>query len=468
MLFFHQKILKIIVLSILLCFFLVSPKNVMSLETREIGTVIVDRLNMRIGAGTGFSVMKALKKGAQIKVLHHQKGWLKILHDGDVGYISDQRQYVKLYTIHSVSDGSKSDLDIARAKAKDINQRISEQTSELYSYTRQEKDVIRQLQKTDLTLNTVRRRAVAIKSELAIVSDKISGTRQTVNHAENAINAGKGYAVKRLVSLYKLNMLGEMNLLASSTSLYDLLKRRAALEEILKYDYQIIESLVEKKNRLTGLLDGLNNQKAKKKVLERDYQATINNLGKEKAKRKQILSELKRKKANSLTTIKYLKQASIKLDSTINALRRGGETKENKSLKAFSAFQGLLKMPVEGKIILKYGKYIEPRSGVAGFRKGIEIKSGRGTPIRAVFSGETIYSSWLNGYGNVVIVAHGENFHTVYAHAEEFFRSKGEHVETGEVIGTVGDSGSMSGTSLYFEVRHHGNCVDPLDWINNS
>ena len=88
--------------------------------------------------------------------------------------------------------------------------------------------------------------------------------------------------------------------------------------------------------------------------------------------------------------------------------------------------------------------------------------------MRAVFSGETIYSSWLNGYGNVVIVAHGENFHTVYAHAEELFRSKGEHVETGEVIGTVGDSGSMSGTSLYFEVRHHGNCVDPLDWVNNS
>ena len=446
---------------------MVLPKNVLSLETREIGNVIVDRLNMRIGAGTGYSVMKELKKGDRIQVLHHEKNWLKILHNDDVGYISAQRQYVKLYTVHSLSDGNKTDLDIAKAKARDINQKINEQTSELYSYNRQEKDVIRQLQKTDLTLNNVRHRAVAIKSELAIISDKINGMQQTVKNAESEINAGKGYAVKRLVSLYKLNMLGEMNLLASSSSLYDLLKRKAAIEEVLKYDFHIIEALVKKKNRLTELLDRLNNQKTEKKTLERDYQATINNLNKEKAKRKQILSELKRKKANSLATIKYLKQASMKLDSTINALQRG-ETKKNKNLKAFSAFQGLLKMPVKGKIISKYGKYIEPRSGIAGFRKGIEIKSRRGTPIRAVFSGETIYSSWLKGYGNVVIIAHGENFYTVYAHAEELFRSKGEHVETGEVIGTVGDSGSIGGTSLYFEVRHHGDCINPLDWINNS
>jgi len=466
-LFFHQKILKIIIFSACLCFFLVLPKNVLCLETKEIGTVIVDRLNMRIGAGTGFSVMKELKEGERIQVLHHEKGWLKILHNDDVGYIADQRQYVKLYTIHSLRDVDKTDLDIARAKAKNIKQKISAQTSELYSYNKQEKDVIRQLQKTDLTLNTVRQRALKIKSELAIVSDKITDMQQTVKHAESEIDAGKGYAVNRMVSLYKLNMLGEMNLLASSSSLYDLLKQKAALEEILKYDYQMIEALVNKKNRLTGLLDQLNNQKAEKKSLEKDYQATINNLGKEKAKRKQILSEIKKKKANRLAAIKYLKQASIKLDSTINSLRRG-ETKENKNLKEFSAFQGLLKMPVEGKIISKYGKYIEPRSGIAGFRKGIEIKSRRGTPIRAVFSGETIYSSWLKGYGNVVIIAHGENFYTVYAHAEELFRSKEEHVETGEVIGTVGDSGSMSGPSLYFEVRHHGDCIDPLDWINNS
>jgi len=141
---------------------------------------------------------------------------------------------------------------------------------------------------------------------------------------------------------------------------------------------------------------------------------------------------------------------------------------EQEGISNFSAYQGLLKMPVDGNVISKYGKYIEPHSGAPNFRNGIEIKSRPGTPIRAVFSGQTIFSSWLKGYGNVIIIAHGKNYHTVYAHAEELFRSKGEKVKVGEVIATVGDTGAMTGPTLYFEIRHQGNPIDPLEWINNS
>ena len=134
----------------------------------------------------------------------------------------------------------------------------------------------------------------------------------------------------------------------------------------------------------------------------------------------------------------------------------------------FSAHRGLLKMPVSGNVVSKFGKYIEPNSGAVNFRNGVEIKTQQGTPIRAVFSGQTIFSSWLKGYGNVIIIAHGEHFHTVYAHVEEVFSAKGKQVEAGEVIATVGDSGSMIGPSLYFEIRHRGSPVDPLVWVNKS
>jgi septal ring factor EnvC (AmiA/AmiB activator) len=125
-------------------------------------------------------------------------------------------------------------------------------------------------------------------------------------------------------------------------------------------------------------------------------------------------------------------------------------------------------MPVEGTISANYGKYIEPHSGAANFRSGIEIKTHRGAPIRAVFSGKAVFSDWLKGYGNVVILAHGNGYHSVYAHAEELFLSRGEPVKRGDVIATVGDTGSLSGTALYFEIRHHGNPVNPMEWIDNS
>jgi septal ring factor EnvC (AmiA/AmiB activator) len=68
----------------------------------------------------------------------------------------------------------------------------------------------------------------------------------------------------------------------------------------------------------------------------------------------------------------------------------------------------------------------------------------------------------------MVIIDHGTNYHTVYAHVEEIFKTTGNIVETGEVIATVGDTGSMSGTRLQFEIRHHGKPLDPLDWLKRG
>jgi len=66
----------------------------------------------------------------------------------------------------------------------------------------------------------------------------------------------------------------------------------------------------------------------------------------------------------------------------------------------------------------------------------------------------------------MIIIDHGRNFHTVYAHVEDIFKAKGDTVETGEVIATVGDTGSISGPQLHFEVRHHGKPLNPLIWLN--
>jgi len=443
------------------------PFSAFGFETREVGVVSVELLNMRLGAGIRHPVVKVLKKNDQVKVLSYEKGWLQVLHEGDVGYISDRHDLVKIYTIQSISNGKQSDLDVETARAKKINQKISNQKEEVSEYTRQEKKIINKLNKIELDLNITRKKAAALKSELKTAYQQIAEIEKKVDKSRKTIDKTSRYAVDRLVTLYKLNRLGETNLLASATSLQDLLKRKAALERVLKYDHGVIEKLVLEKSHLASQLEELNQQKNKKSELRNELQYTVIKLSKDKKRREELLAEVKKKKTNRLATIKYLKKASIELDKTINALRKGEEY-ANKNISDFSAYQGLLKLPVNGRIISEYGNYIEPASGANNFRSGIEIQSKQGTPIRAVFSGQTIYSSWLKGYGNVIIISHGGSFHTVYAHAEELFRQKGEQVKTGEVIATVGNSGSMSGPSLYFEIRHKGNPVDPLEWVNKS
>jgi septal ring factor EnvC (AmiA/AmiB activator) len=79
-----------------------------------------------------------------------------------------------------------------------------------------------------------------------------------------------------------------------------------------------------------------------------------------------------------------------------------------------------------------------------------------------------IFSGWFNGYGNMVIIDHGESYSTVYAHAHELFKKLGDMVDTHEVIATVGETGSMAGSKLYFEMRHRGKPVDPLRWMKQG
>ena len=187
--------------------------------------------------------------------------------------------------------------------------------------------------------------------------------------------------------------------------------------------------------------------------------------------RTKLLADIRSQKALELAAIDALTQAANELDRKINSLNtkmNGAYHNENISPMPFSDHKGLLIMPVNGKIINFFGPYKNQRYNITNFRSGIDIKAENGEPIRSVFQGKVLYSSWFKGYGNMIIVDHGKNYYTVYAHLEEAFKVKGDMVETGEVIATVGDTGSMTGAKLYFEVRHHGKPVNPLAWLKKG
>jgi septal ring factor EnvC (AmiA/AmiB activator) len=141
---------------------------------------------------------------------------------------------------------------------------------------------------------------------------------------------------------------------------------------------------------------------------------------------------------------------------------------KNRTFPSFSESKGLLKMPVEGKILFFFGPYRHPDYKVTNFHGGIDIQADRGDPVICVWPGEVVFSDWFRGYGNLIIVNHGDNYHTLYAHLEDRFKIKGDLVEAGEVIATTGDSGTASDTGLHFQVRHHGKALDPLEWINRG
>ena len=180
---------------------------------------------------------------------------------------------------------------------------------------------------------------------------------------------------------------------------------------------------------------------------------------------------MRKEKSAQLLAIESLKEAALNLDHKINNLSTqlaALDPNQYSGREPFQAYKGLLKMPVKGKIISLFGKFKNTQFNTLNFRSGIEIQTERGEPIQAVYAGKILYADWFKGYGNMIIIDHGENYYTVYAHIEEAFKTAGDVVEAGEVMATVGDTGSITGPKLYFEVRHHGKPLDPMQWLEKS
>ena len=129
---------------------------------------------------------------------------------------------------------------------------------------------------------------------------------------------------------------------------------------------------------------------------------------------------------------------------------------------AFAASRGKGRLPVKGELAATFGM---KRTDGPNW-KGIFIKASEGSEVHAAGAGEVIFSDWMRGFGNLLIVDHGGQYLSIYGNNQSLLKRPGDRVKTGDVIATVGNSGGNEQSGLYFELRHQGRAIDPLSWIN--
>ncbi|HXM82852.1 MAG TPA: peptidoglycan DD-metalloendopeptidase family protein [Burkholderiales bacterium] len=129
---------------------------------------------------------------------------------------------------------------------------------------------------------------------------------------------------------------------------------------------------------------------------------------------------------------------------------------------AFSTLRGRLRLPVRGELIGRFGA---PRGAAGSEAKGVFIRAPEGQPVRAIAGGQVVYADWMRGFGNLLIVDHGEAYLSVYANNESLLKQVGDSVALGDAIATTGASGGNEQSGLYFELRHLGRAFDPLRWV---
>ncbi len=188
---------------------------------------------------------------------------------------------------------------------------------------------------------------------------------------------------------------------------------------------------------------------------------------KQRFQRKKLLAELSKKIKNQETTLSSLESSRGRIENLLKSL---GELLADiptspSETQPFVSQKGKLPWPVKGRFMNKYGQ-----SKNYGDLKwnGIQIKTELGTPVRVISHGRVAFSDWLQGFGFITIVDHGDGYMSLYGQNESLFKQTGDWVQAGEVIATAGDSGGQTTSGVYFEIRSRGKPVNPARWCSSK
>ncbi len=128
----------------------------------------------------------------------------------------------------------------------------------------------------------------------------------------------------------------------------------------------------------------------------------------------------------------------------------------------FPGMKGRLALPVRGELANRFGA---PRESGGAIWKGLFIAARAGEEVRAVAAGRVVFADWMRGFGNLLIVDHGDAYMSLYGNNESLFKQVGDLIHGGEPVAAVGNSGGNPVSGLYFEIRHQGKPLDPLGWV---
>jgi septal ring factor EnvC (AmiA/AmiB activator) len=128
----------------------------------------------------------------------------------------------------------------------------------------------------------------------------------------------------------------------------------------------------------------------------------------------------------------------------------------------FAALKGRLRLPVRGEVANRFGA---PRMAGGPSWKGVFMRAAAGEEVRAVAAGRVVFSEWMRGLGNLLVLDHGQGYLTIYGNNESVYKTVGDEVRAGDVVAAVGASGGTEESGLYFEIRHEGRASDPMAWV---
>jgi len=365
----------------------------------------------------------------------------------------------------SAADSSKA-TDYQN-KLDNIREKITRVLNSLNESENKRDSVRTELKKLELRIAKIAKNLRQTRYRLKKTRKRLKNLENDVQSLNRKISQQRNLLAEQLRAAYKMGRQPQLKMLLNQQNptemgralvYFDWLNR-ARVDEIQDY----LANLAEKERlqanihqAATELQQLLAQQKQQKSALSAD-----------RASRKKLLARLDHDIQSQQATLEDLNSSRSRIEELLLSL---GELladipAEPATQKPFASLKGHLPWPVRGTLVAHFGA--RQKQGDLKWN-GVILKTAYGTPVRAVSNGRVAFADWLQGYGFITIIDHGDGYMSLYGHNQALYKQAGDWVEAGEVIATVGDSGGQAYSGLYFEIRYQGKPVNPTKWCSSS
>ncbi len=346
-------------------------------------------------------------------------------------------------------EANRREIEQLRVKERDLS-KVSERTR----------------RDTELTRRYLRELAAhddSIRSDLAErqvdLFDKESALRESVRRLK-----------KGIVGYYKLRELSGPELLFSSRTFGELFARSQFMTRLIDRERIELAALADERQQLAETASALELRRRSLELLQEEKKREQQRLERAGASVREQIAGVRDERTERERHVKELEASQGAIRKMIERLElersRSRDRGEAPSFKgSLASGKGRLDWPVRGSVVGEFGLEVNPKYGTSVPSNGIDIASPEGTPVRAVAPGLVEFVDWLPGYGRTVILNHGSGYYTLYAHAASVAVRRGEKVTAGQQIATVGDTDSVKGACLHFEVRQGERALSPREWL---
>ena len=393
------------------------------------------------------------------------------------------------------ADRKQSELDALKRRLQTLQQDFrdtqahrQEASDELRQSERAISDAVRQLRQLETDRQRARSDLQTLSQRADAVAARVRGQQAHLAQAlKGAYQRGQGDALK-----LALNGTDPNQTARDLRYLAHLSRAQHAMIETLRADLAQLASLQQqaeqKSTELTQLQAAREAEQKKLLADKREREQVLQKLSAQIQKQRREISNLQRDERSLTQLVERLnrlmaQQAERDAERARAAQRaKKGPAEEKdatgqsrrplavntetpvafRSDRPFSGLKGSLRLPVAGELMNRFGA---PREGGGVNWKGLFIRAAGGTVVKAIAAGQVVFSEWLRGFGNLIIVDHGEGYMSLYSNNESLYKQVGERVQPGDAIATVGNSGGQPDTGLYFEMRHQSRPVNPLLWM---